>query len=47
MHFSYVLFVLHGEKLKGEFSLVKTKERGDNAWLLIKKKRQICQQRKY
>jgi bifunctional non-homologous end joining protein LigD len=30
-------FVLKGKKLKGEFSLVKTKSRGDNAWLLIKK----------
>jgi bifunctional non-homologous end joining protein LigD len=41
MHHLYqgsISFVLHGEKLKGEFSLVKTSERGDNAWLLIKKK---------
>jgi len=41
MHHLYqgaISFVLHGHKLKGEFSLVKTKERGDNAWLLIKKK---------
>jgi bifunctional non-homologous end joining protein LigD len=41
MHHLYqgsISFVLHGEKLKGEFSLVKTPERGDNAWLLIKKK---------
>lgn len=41
MHHLYqgsISFVLHGEKLKGEFSLVKTKEHGDNAWLLIKKK---------
>ena len=30
-------FILKGKKLKGEFSLVKTKSRGDNAWLLIKK----------
>lgn len=27
---------LHGQKLKGEFALVKTKGMGDNAWLLIK-----------
>lgn len=27
---------LHGEKLKGEFALVKTSGMGDNAWLLIK-----------
>ncbi|MGA9648696.1 DNA ligase D [Pedobacter sp.] len=27
---------LHGEKLNGEFALVKTKGMGDNAWLLIK-----------
>jgi len=33
-----ISFVLHGKKLRGEFSLVKTKDRGDNAWLLIKKK---------
>ncbi|GGH79572.1 bifunctional non-homologous end joining protein LigD [Filimonas zeae] len=29
-------FTLHGKKLKGEFALVHTKGRGDNAWLLIK-----------
>jgi|SRR6185312_5028262 len=29
-------FVLHGEKLKGEFALVKMKNMGKNAWLLIK-----------
>jgi len=27
---------LHGQKLKGEFALVKTKGMGENAWLLIK-----------
>ncbi len=27
---------LHGEKLNGEFALVRTKGRGDNSWLLIK-----------
>ncbi len=32
-----VKFVLHGEKLKGAFALVKMKGRGENAWLLIKK----------
>jgi bifunctional non-homologous end joining protein LigD len=31
-------FVLHGKKLKGAFALVKMKGRGENAWLLIKKK---------
>jgi bifunctional non-homologous end joining protein LigD len=30
-------FVLHGEKLRGAFALVKMKGRGENAWLLIKK----------
>lgn len=29
-------FILHGEKLKGEFALVKLKGKEDNAWLLIK-----------
>ena len=33
-----ISFILHGKKLKGEFSLIKTGERGDNAWLLVKKK---------
>ncbi len=30
--------VLHGEKVKGAFALVKMKGRGENTWLLIKKK---------
>ena len=30
--------VLKGKKLKGEFALVQAKGRGDNSWLLIKKK---------
>ncbi|HEV8286271.1 MAG TPA: DNA polymerase ligase N-terminal domain-containing protein [Chitinophagaceae bacterium] len=29
--------VLHGEKLKGAFALVKMRGRGENTWLLIKK----------
>ncbi|QIY90105.1 DNA ligase D [Chryseobacterium gallinarum] len=29
-------FILHGEKLKGEFALVKAHGRGDNGWLLMK-----------
>jgi bifunctional non-homologous end joining protein LigD len=29
--------VLHGEKVKGAYALVKIKGRGENAWLLIKK----------
>jgi bifunctional non-homologous end joining protein LigD len=29
-------FFLNGEKLKGEFALVKTHGRGENSWLLIK-----------
>ncbi|MDB5284162.1 MAG: putative ligase-like protein [Bacteroidota bacterium] len=33
----HISFVLDGEKLKGEFSLVKLKGKQDNAWLLIKK----------
>ena len=32
-----VKIVLHGEKLKGAFALVKIKGRGENTWLLIKK----------
>src|ERR1051326_8334539 len=30
--------VLHGKKVKGAYALVKIKGRGENAWLLIKKK---------
>lgn len=33
-----VKFVLRGEKLKGAFALVRMTGRGENAWLLIKKK---------
>ena len=35
-HAGSLKFRLHGEKLKGEFVLVKTPRRADNAWLLIK-----------
>lgn len=35
-------FTLHGEKLNGEFALVHTHGRGDNAWLLIKHKDQFA-----
>src|SRR5260221_7663084 len=31
-------FILRGKKLKGEFALVKTPARGENAWLLMKLK---------
>ena len=34
----YVSFILNGEKLKGEFALVRLKIPQKNAWLLIKKK---------
>lgn len=37
VHKGHLSFVLHGQKLKGEFSLVKMADRGENAWLLIKK----------
>jgi bifunctional non-homologous end joining protein LigD len=32
-----ISFILHGKKLKGAFTLVKTSDRGENAWLLMKK----------
>ena len=31
-------FILHGHKLKGEYALVKMKNGGEKAWMLIKKK---------
>ena len=34
----HLSFILQGEKLKGEFSLVQLKGKQENAWLLIKKK---------
>lgn len=37
LHKGHISFILHGEKLKGEFSLIKIPSRGENAWLLIKK----------
>lgn len=33
----HLTFIMHGQKLKGEFALVKSTYKGDNAWLLIKK----------
>ncbi len=37
-----IVFVLNGKKLKGEFALVKTGGRGENAWLLMKVKDQFA-----
>jgi bifunctional non-homologous end joining protein LigD len=34
----HLSFVLEGERLKGEFSLVRLRKAGENAWLLIKKR---------
>jgi len=31
-------FILHGERLKGQYELIKFKKAGDNQWLLFKKK---------
>jgi bifunctional non-homologous end joining protein LigD len=36
LHAGNLKFTLKGKKLKGEFALIKTKGRGENAWLLIK-----------
>lgn len=38
IHSGKLHFVLHGKKLKGEYALVKTHGRGENAWLLFKVK---------
>lgn len=37
LHKGTLKIQLNGKKLKGEFALVQTKARGENAWLLIKK----------
>ncbi|MEJ7642972.1 MAG: DNA ligase D [Chryseolinea sp.] len=36
LHTGKLKFVLNGTKLKGEFVLIKSKGRGENAWLLMK-----------
>jgi len=36
LHAGKIKIVLHGEKLKGEFALVKAHRRGENGWLLMK-----------
>lgn len=33
-----ISFVLHGQKLKGGFTLIRMKGRGENTWMLLKKK---------
>lgn len=38
LHKGDLKFVLHGQKLNGAYALVKIKSRGENSWLLIKKK---------
>ena len=38
-----IVIALSGKILKGAFSLIKMKGRGDKNWLLIKKKDQYCQ----
>ena len=40
-------FILKGKKLKGEFALVKMKNRGENAWLLIKHKDKFAVEEEY
>ena len=39
-----IKFILHGEKLKGEFALVKMKNAENNAWLLIKHKDEFAEE---
>jgi DNA ligase D-like protein (predicted 3'-phosphoesterase) len=38
----HLSFILKAKKLKGEFSLVKLKNKEDNIWLLIKKNKSCC-----
>ena len=38
LHAGKLVFKLQGQKLKGEFALVKASSRGDNSWLLMKMK---------
>ncbi|RLJ34301.1 bifunctional non-homologous end joining protein LigD [Chryseobacterium sp. 7] len=43
LHAGSLKFILHGQKLKGEFALVKMKNSEDNAWLLIKHKDEFAE----
>ena len=43
LHAGSLKFILHGEKLKGEFALVKMKNNEDNSWLLIKHKDEFAE----
>jgi bifunctional non-homologous end joining protein LigD len=36
LHAGKIHFVMMGKKLKGEYALIKSKNRGENAWLLFK-----------
>lgn len=48
LHAGSLKFILHGQKLKGEFALVKLKNADeDNAWLLIKHKDEYATTEKY
>ena len=40
-------FVLHGKKLKGEFALVKLKDKQENVWLLIKHRDKFSVEEEY
>ncbi|HLG02482.1 MAG TPA: DNA polymerase ligase N-terminal domain-containing protein, partial [Bacteroidia bacterium] len=44
LHKGKISIVLHGKKLKGEFTLIKTSGRGANAWLLMKKNDEYASQ---
>src|SRR5688572_705394 len=36
LHKGKIVFTLHGQKLKGDFALVRSSYQGDNSWLLMK-----------
>ena len=38
LHKGKIVFTLHGQKLKGDYALVKSSYQGDNSWLLMKVK---------
>src|SRR5437016_2938089 len=38
LRIGHLRFVLDGQKLKGEFSLIRLRKGGENAWLLVKKR---------
>ena len=45
LHAGNLKFILHGQKIKGEFALFQMKGRGERSWILMKKKDEYASQK--